>query len=703
MKIAIIRKKYNPFGGAERYLNLLASHLVREGHDVHIFANKWPAGTSNGIIFHKIPMIGGLSILKVWSFAIAAWFILRRFNADIIFSNERLFTQDILRTSDGVHKTWLKIRMKYSSPLRKLSFLINPLHLSIRFFDWYIFNRRAFKKIIAPSEFIKRDIIRTYKAVKEDDIQVIYNGVDLERFKPENKQIYRSSVRNESGIEQTAHLLLFVGTGFERKGLQFAIKALRHLPPDAILAVIGKGKNRYYRNLARQLGLQNRVKFIGPVEGVEGYYAAADLVVAPALYEPMANVMLEALATGIPVVTSRNCGNAEVVSDGEDGWLINDPANDLEIALKIRSAIAASQKPETERLARKKAEQFTLQRTTGEIMDVISRSSILFLLEGENTPSSRLRIVNYLPYLNGEFSFEVQHIPGSFHRRLQFFRNLPKADIILLQKKLFRLWELSIISRHCRRLIYDFDDAVLFKDTKEGSENNINKSLMKRFKTTIKKTDTVIAGNPYLAEMVKPWNGRIEILPTPVDLQRYCPKTRYTDSCETVTIGWLGTRGNLKYLKDLTTVLQQLVLQYPSVQVKVVSDAEISIRGVTFINQRWTLDNEVADLQSFDIGIMPLDDNLWTRGKCGYKILQYMAVGVPTVASPVGFNKTLIQDGQNGFLAATPDEWFGKLSQLIMGPALRKEIGMNGRRTVEQGYSLALCGKRFKEILQGGG
>lgn len=382
LNIAIIRKKYNPFGGAERYLNLLASHLVSEGHEVHVFANKWPAGVKNGVIVHKIPMLGGLSLLKVWSFAIAAWFILRRFKCDVVFSNERLLSQDILRTSDGVHKTWLNIRMRYSSPLRKLSFMINPLHLSIRLLDWHIFNRRAYKKIIAPSEFIKHDILRNYPAVHENDIQVIYNGVDLQRFRPENKKRYRNAVRKELGVNQSTPMLLFAGTGFERKGLIYAIGAMRHLPQDAVLAVIGKGKARHYMNMARQWCLAERVKFIGPVEGIERYYAASDLLILPTLYEPMANAVLEALATGIPVVTSRDCGNSEILTNGEDGWIVNDPTNDREIALNVKAALDSSWNQETERRARKKAEQFTLQRTAGEIIDVILSVTATGLIEG---------------------------------------------------------------------------------------------------------------------------------------------------------------------------------------------------------------------------------------------------------------------------------------------------------------------------------
>ncbi len=240
MKIAIVRKKYNPYGGAERYLHLLSTHLVRQGHEVHIFANQWSGDKGTGIVFHRVPMLGGLSFLKIWSFAAAAWLALRRFNGGIILSNERLFSQDIYRASDGVHRSWLQIRKRRISLIKKLSLIINPLHWSVRFFDWYIFNRRAFKRIIAPSEFIKRDILHKYHRVRKDDIRVIYNGVDLERFQPENKKRHRQAVRNEIGIPPSAWLLLFVGTGFERKGLRHAMEALRYLPSNTFLAVIGK-------------------------------------------------------------------------------------------------------------------------------------------------------------------------------------------------------------------------------------------------------------------------------------------------------------------------------------------------------------------------------------------------------------------------------------------------------------------------------
>lgn len=374
MKIAIVRKKYNPFGGAERYLHLLSSHLIKEGHEIHIFTSQWVEDDRSGVIFHHVPMIGGLSLLKIWSFAIACWWMLRHFSGNVVISNERIFFQDIFRASDGVHLSWLKIRMRYLSWIRKISILINPLHWTIRFFDWYIFTRHAYKKIIAPSEFIKRDIIQNY-GVHERDIHVIYNGVDLQRFHPDNKGRYRIPVRNGLGFSNDEPVLLFVGTGFERKGLRYVIGALTHLPSEIKLIVIGKGRFKIYRKMAESYKVLERIRFLGPLRDVEKYYAASDILILPTLYEPMANVILEALATGIPVVTSRHCGNMEVVTEGVDGFLIDNPFDSREIAENIKMIAKLIEIPEIQQKTRKKAEQFTFERAMGEIMHTLKETA----------------------------------------------------------------------------------------------------------------------------------------------------------------------------------------------------------------------------------------------------------------------------------------------------------------------------------------
>jgi UDP-glucose:(heptosyl)LPS alpha-1,3-glucosyltransferase len=377
LKIAIVRKKYNPFGGAERYLHLLAGHLLKEGHEVHIFANRWPAGDHPGLIFHQVPMVGGLSLLKIWSFAVSSWWKLRRFDGDLVFSNERLFSQDIFRASDGVHRTWLKIRMQHLSWIKKMSVRLNPLHWTVRFFDRHIFSRHAYRKIIAPSEFIKQDILRNFTEVSEKEIHVIYNGVDLERFHPKNKKRYRDLLRRELGYGEKDLVLLFIGTGFERKGLRFAIGSLTHLPPESRLLVIGKGRTGFYRRLAETLGVASSVRFLGPVDGTERYYAASDILVLPTRYEPMANVVLEAMATGLPVVTSRHCGNSEVITEGRDGQIVEDPTDPKEIAEKINAVIKMTREEKTEIWTRGKAELFSLHRTITEMTGLLSESASL--------------------------------------------------------------------------------------------------------------------------------------------------------------------------------------------------------------------------------------------------------------------------------------------------------------------------------------
>jgi glycosyltransferase involved in cell wall biosynthesis len=262
------------------------------------------------------------------------------------------------------------------------------------------------------------------------------------------------------------------------------------------------------------------------------------------------------------------------------------------------------------------------------------------------------------------------------------------VDIVVLQKKLLRRWELAVVARKGRRLLYDIDDAVIYRDSEDGSRRSDVARLRLRLQRIVERTNTVIVGNRYLADMVRPWSRDISILPTAVDLSRYAVRPASASTGSNVVIGWLGTQGNLKYLEELAPVWRRLSAAYPRVVLKVVSDAEVRLDGVRVSFERWRLDREVQALQSFDIGVMPLRDTPWTQGKCGYKILQYMAVGVPAVASPIGFNRTLIEDGVNGFLAESPDQWYDVLARLIESPALRREVGLAGRRTVEERFSL---------------
>lgn len=330
MKIALIRKKYTPFGGAERYIDALIGQLLDLGHEVHIFANEWQIVNAerkaqNGkLFFHNVPMIKGLSVLKVLSFALNARRLVKKERFDVIHSFERTLYQDIYRAGDGCHKEWLIQRAKYEPLWKTILVRVNPLHWAFLWIEKRLFAPENTKIVIANSRRGKEEIIKHYH-FPEERIQVIYNGVDTSRFNPANREKYRSAVRMEFGLFDSDRVILFLGSGFERKGLSFALEMLAGLSDSRIkLVVAGKDNPQKYRKLANQFGIKDRVIFIGPTKEPEKLYAAADVFFLPTIYEPFSNACLEAMASGVPVVTTRVNGASEWIREGIDGYVIDD-------------------------------------------------------------------------------------------------------------------------------------------------------------------------------------------------------------------------------------------------------------------------------------------------------------------------------------------------------------------------------------------
>jgi glycosyltransferase involved in cell wall biosynthesis len=167
-----------------------------------------------------------------------------------------------------------------------------------------------------------------------------------------------------------------------------------------------------------------------------------------------------------------------------------------------------------------------------------------------------------------------------------------------------------------------------------------------------------------------------------------------------IILGWIGTKGNLKYLKKLEPVFETIRQRFPQVRLKIVSNDFYDSSSLPVVKKPWKLEDENADLVSFDIGLMPLNNDLWSQGKCGLKIVQYLSVGVPVVCTPVGINSDIIQNGENGFWATSDQEWIDRLSTLIQNPDLRYQMGLRGMRRVEREYSLAVTSEKFFRILQ---
>jgi UDP-glucose:(heptosyl)LPS alpha-1,3-glucosyltransferase len=340
MKIAVIRKNFSLYGGAERYLSRLIAELAREGHEIHIFARRWDTGSGeNGkLILHRVPTVNAFSFLEVLSFALFASALVRRENFDVIHSFDRTLHQDIYRAGDGCHREWLIQRKKIEPWIKSLSHSLNPMHRSILSLEKRLFRSSRLKMIIANSRRGKEEIIHHY-GVPGTKIRVIYNGVDLTHFNPETVISYRRAIREDWGIGKQDRLLLFVGSGYARKGLKFILSSLPRLEKNVKLLVVGKDRMGPYQAMAEKLHITGRVHFLGPQKDVENFYAAGDLFVLPSIYEPCSNACLEALACGLPVVTSKMNGVSEMIREGKNGLIIENPENPSEMVEILHQAL----------------------------------------------------------------------------------------------------------------------------------------------------------------------------------------------------------------------------------------------------------------------------------------------------------------------------------------------------------------------------
>lgn len=369
MKIAIIRKKYIFHGGSESFSNSFIKALSEKGHEIHIYAIKWEISENlKNIYFHKIPCISFNSFFRDLTFAISSLFLLKgkRTSYDIIQSHDKTLFQDIYRAGDGCHIEWLKQRWKIKGILGKLSILFNPYHWLILILERKIFNGHKFKKIIAISEFVKKNILDNYN-VNEKDIEVIYNAVDLQRFNPANKNIYRKEIRNKYSIPEDKFVILFAGSGFERKGLNYLLKALDLVTEPLTLLIVGKGQ----KIKSKKFNNRHQILFCGAQREIFKYYAASDIFVFPALYEPFGNVHLEALASGLPIITTKLTGAAEIIKDDVHGYVILTPEDYSLIAEKINLFVKNPEKREMMSLnARKLAEGFSFEIHLKKIFDL---------------------------------------------------------------------------------------------------------------------------------------------------------------------------------------------------------------------------------------------------------------------------------------------------------------------------------------------
>lgn len=312
MKLAIVRQKYTPFGGAERFVERALASLVAQGADVSIIARQWPAGLS--LKGRRVDPFYLGRTWRDWSFARGVQKIITRGDYDLVQSHERIPGCHIYRAGDGVHATWLALRAAARDST--LSEKLSPWHRYTLTAEAAMFRHPNLAAVICNSRMVRDDITQRF-GVADAKLHVIYNGVDLENFHPRLRDEHRTALRTKVGAGDTAPVALFVGSGYERKGLPTLLAAFARLPQDkSELWVVGYDKQQAaMQQQAAQLGIADRVRFFGAQKDVRPFYGAADLFVLPTLYDPFPNAALEALACGLPVVTTTSCGAAELITE----------------------------------------------------------------------------------------------------------------------------------------------------------------------------------------------------------------------------------------------------------------------------------------------------------------------------------------------------------------------------------------------------
>jgi glycosyltransferase involved in cell wall biosynthesis len=349
----------------------------------------------------------------------------------------------------------------------------------------------------------------------------------------------------------------------------------------------------------------------------------------------------------------------------------------------------------------------------------------------EEGAGCRFRVSQFVPYLEAhgfevtlrtlytpEF-FRLVYRPGHYLQKTAGFAALATRhlaslgtargyDVVLLYREILPIGP-SLAERYLTRrgqppLVFDFDDAIFLANVSEANRVISMLKVPAKIAATIARSRHVIAGNAYLADYARRYNPRVTVVPTSVDTDKFRPDPRGPDHGRPAggrpLVGWIGSPTTGTYIHGLLTVLQRVAAARPFDLRISGAGRPFEVPGLTVENLPWSLDREVELFNTCDIGVYPLKDDDWARGKCGFKAIQFMACGVPVVAAAVGVNREIIQDGVNGLLASTAEEWECKLGRLIDDPELRRRLAAAGRQTIEDRYSVAVNAPAVAAILR---
>src|SRR5262245_12742421 len=315
----------------------------------------------------------------------------------------------------------------------------------------------------------------------------------------------------------------------------------------------------------------------------------------------------------------------------------------------------------------------------------------------------RYRMRAYVPELESRgWRVELRPLMSRLLERLYTLRDDQHADVVLMQRKLLDPFRLRLLRYNARKLVFDFDDAVLYRDS-YASKGPLCPRRATRFRRIVEMADAVITGNSYLAEQAEQFAdpNRIHVVPTCVNPARY-PELATHRSKESVQLVWIGSSSTLRGLVRATSLFEAIGRYVPGAQLKVICDSFPTFERMPVAPVFWSEATEAHELAGADIGVSWLPDDLWSRGKCGLKILQYMAAGLPVVTNAIGVHAEMVEHGRSGFLVETKSDWIEAISALAADPELRKSMGRHGRQIVEQRYNISRWATVMDQIMRGG-
>jgi UDP-glucose:(heptosyl)LPS alpha-1,3-glucosyltransferase len=374
LKIAIIRRSYRPDGGAEKIIQRILVGLKQHyPAQISLISESWQTPSDadtrdNHIVLSIKKHFCLFRSCRIHAFVKDVQATLVQHSFDLIQSHERMAGCQLYRAGDGVHAEWLAIRQHYSNPLKRKLLAYSPFQKAMCKAEADMFHHPALQQVICVSKRGKAEILKHYPNVDPNKLNVIYNGIDLQQYRPIT-QLEKQKLREKYGYDKQAPIALFVGSGFQRKGLEQILNALALQVNNSAsstqkwtLLVIGQDKNlSYFQKRCQQLEIASQVHFLGVQTAMQEWYGLADLLIHPAWYEPFGNIILEAMASGLGVICSENCGTAELMTSGQEGYIVQHH-DDQQLADCLARCLVPQHLQKLGQSARKTAEQYPTSR-----------------------------------------------------------------------------------------------------------------------------------------------------------------------------------------------------------------------------------------------------------------------------------------------------------------------------------------------------